>query len=645
MRWTPLPTGSFTGIDWSQPGATTGYDPYLIWAEADNFAGYELDGPPRWMPLLIELSVGTTVAQLVSATSADWLRVPAVYTSTAAPTGLRHCTARVRPKFFRELRRNPRFKAMINRFELGLTAGPRVRGDLPPDEAIVASVRRSGHQLLSGKVMGLIDGGLAFANANFLRDGRTRIKHFWRQDEHGRGSVPADLGYGHELHASDIDRAMRQNTYGGLVDETAVYQQFDMGMELNKRLNHGTHVLDIAAGPRTVTAQIAGIPPYPDAPPTWAYADDDASRCDIVAVQLDWDTVVDTSGGSMNVHILDGLMYILSRCKPTAQVAVNLSWGTLAGPHDGTSVLEAAMDQLLLLKDGNLSISLPVCNNFQGRTHANVTLPPNGQATLHWRGMPGDATQNFLELWLPQAAHDVAIQLTPPGYTSLPPMRWGASGTWNENNGQPLCAIIYPESVATGRNGTCALFAVSPTQSFDANADLAPSGVWQLRIVNSGSSAVTLDAYVERDDQIIGVRTGALQSHFEDPWYDTSGNPDAFIDHPDNPSLIRRSGSFNSIATGSRTVSVGGKRISVSVHGPEVSDPSWARYSPRKPDRDASRPERPDVVKVPDTHAYSDENSILLGLKAASSRSGGVARLVGTSDAAPQVTRRILNAM
>ncbi|MEZ0265041.1 MAG: macro domain-containing protein, partial [Phycisphaerae bacterium] len=44
--------------------------------------------------------------------------------------------------------------------------------------------------------------------------------------------------------------------------------------------------------------------------------------------RLDWDTVVDTSGGSMNVHIMDGLMYILSRCAPTAKVAVNLSWGT-----------------------------------------------------------------------------------------------------------------------------------------------------------------------------------------------------------------------------------------------------------------------------------------------------------------------------
>lgn len=217
--------------------------------------------------------------------------------------------------------------------------------------------------LLRGKVLGIIDGGLAFAHANFLRNGRTR-RPVPRQDRAGVGTVPAALGYGHELTGAEIDRVMQANVFGGLVDETAVYAHFQMGMELNKRINHGTHVLDIAAGPRTVLAQIAGAPPFPEAPPTWAMANDDASRCDILAVQLDWDTVLDTSGGSMNVHIMDGLMYMLSRCESSARLVVNLSWGTLSGPHDGSSVLEAAMDQLIGLKAGRLQIILPASNSY-----------------------------------------------------------------------------------------------------------------------------------------------------------------------------------------------------------------------------------------------------------------------------------------
>ncbi|MBK8073055.1 MAG: hypothetical protein IPK34_14110 [Ramlibacter sp.] len=632
MRWTPLPTGPFTGIDWATPGATAGFDPYLVWAEADNFAGYGRNKPPKWLPLLLELAPGVSVARLKAASSAAWLHVPPVYTSHAAPTGLRYCTARVRPPFFRHIQAGGTLHDLVARFELGLPAGPHADDPTQP----TGPTSPAQGPLLRGKVLGIIDGGLAFAHANFLRNGRTRIRHFWRQDRAGVGTVPAALGYGHELTGAEIDRVMQANVFGGLVDETAVYAHFQMGMELNKRINHGTHVLDIAAGPRTVLAQIAGAPPFPEAPPTWAMANDDASRCDILAVQLDWDTVLDTSGGSMNVHIMDGLMYMLSRCESSARLVVNLSWGTLSGPHDGSSVLEAAMDQLIGLKAGRLQIILPASNSYQARTHANATLSRGESLTLHWRGQPDDETQSFLELWIPQGARGVTVQVTPPGRAGLPPLAWGESGTWNTTDGKPLCALIYPTSVAIGANGTCTLLALTPTFSFGKHVATAPAGIWQVTLRNTGVGQVTVDAYIERDDQIIGVQTGARQSHFEDRWYDTSGNPGSFVDHPDNPSPIRRSGSFNNIATGGKTVSVGGVRITGS---------RWARYSPRKPDPDASRSERPGVVKMPTTQASSDENDVLLGLKGAGSRSGGIARLVGTSDAAPQVTRKVFNAL
>ena len=385
MHWSKLPKGGFTGIDWAKPGATTGFDPYLIWAEADDFAGYGLSKPPKWLPLLLELAPGVSVAQLKAASSPKWLYVPPVYTSDAAPVGLSFCTARVKPAFFKHIRNGGSLHPLVQRFELGLPAGHHADDPTAPAAASAAAP----HALLQGKVIGLIDGGLAFANANFLRDGKARTRYFWRQDKNGEGIVPHELGYGHELTAANINQAMQLNTHGGLVDETAVYQHFKMGMELNKQVNHGTHVLDIACGPRTVQAQIAGVPPSLDAPPSWALADDDASRCDIVAVQLDWDTVYDTSGGSMNVHIMDGLLYILSRCATNAKVAVNVSWGTFAGPHDGTSVLEAAMDQLVDLKADALQIILAAGNGYQSRTHANATLSKGEHATLCWPGPAG----------------------------------------------------------------------------------------------------------------------------------------------------------------------------------------------------------------------------------------------------------------
>ncbi|UUZ62320.1 hypothetical protein LP417_19405 [Polaromonas sp. P1-6] len=50
-------------------------------------------------------------------------------------------------------------------------------------------------------------------------------------------------------------------------------------------------------------------------------------------------------------------------------------------------------------------------------------------------------------------------------------------------------------------------------------------------------------------------------------------------------------------------------------------------------------------MKVADTQAYSDYNPALLGLRAAGARSGSVVRLVGTSGAAPQITREVFNTM
>jgi hypothetical protein len=656
MSWTKLPKGEFTGIDWAKPNATTGFDPYLVWAEADHFSGYG-DKRPKWLPVAIELQPGTTVHQFIAAASPKWLHVPPVYTSRAAPKGLRFCTARVRPAFYKQLQPGGSLHALVLRLELGLPAAeyaddsavnppanPPVHSSGP---AWLAETQTEG--LLSGKVLALIDDSLALAHASFLHQGKARTRYFWRQDAQGKGRTPESMGYGHELTAADINAAMHANTYNGLVDESAVYVALELstlGRKMPKRehffraldtsVSHGTHVMDLAAGPRTPLAQMANVPPTFDAPPSWALADDDASRAALIAVQLDYDTVRDTSGGSMNVHVLDGLMYVLSRCADDAKVTANISFGTLAGPHDGTSLLEAAMDELIGLLQGRLQIALAAGNGYQLRTHANATLQKNEQVALHWRSLPDDSTQSFVEIWVEEDRDGLEIAITPPGRAALPPLKFGESRMWTGGGKQPLCALIYPKTVATGQRGTCALLAVAPTFSFDDQTATAPSGVWQITLTNTGKKAVTVDAYVERDDVVIGTRGGARQSHFEDRWYDTSGNPDAFVDHPDNPSLIRRSGSFNSIATGAKTVSVGGVR---------VAGPMWAKYSPRKPDPDASRPERPGVVKMPATQAYSDENPVLLGLKAAGTRSGGIARLVGTSDAAPQITRKVLNAM
>ncbi|MDB5941931.1 MAG: subtilase family protein [Ramlibacter sp.] len=657
MGWSRLPTGRFTGIDWGRPGATDGFDPYLVWAEVDRFSGYD-QRPGKWLPVVIELHPGWSIAAFVAAAPKS-VRVREIYTSPAAPAGLRFCSAQVSRDFFRQIRAGGALHQAVKRFELGLPAGDQLRDPAKTLESHPPATQKPRHARaaeppLTGKVIGLIDDSLALAHANFLDSaGQPRTAFFWRQDGHGVGNVPPEMGYGHELTATDIRRAMAANTFDGVCDEDGVYIALGLSTlgkkspggrlgfhALDTGESHGTFVLDLAAGPVPLPARVANLPPGFDAPPGWQRADDAASRCPIVAVQLDYDTVLDTSGGSMNVGVLDALLYILSRCDAGAEVTVNISFGTLAGPHDGTSILEGAMDQLVDLCGERLRIVLAAGNGYQSRTHANVPLNASGkpaapwrrEATLHWQVQPDDQTQSFLELWLPPGAQDVRIAITPPGHRPLPPLAFGESGMWLGESDRPCCALIYPRRVATGENGTCALVALAQTFSFDQGVVTAPHGPWQVTLTTR-SGQVVVDAYIERDDIVSGMRKVARQSHFEDRDYDV----DAAVDKPSNPSLIRRSGSFNSIATGKRTTAVGATRMSYPAGG------KWALYSPRSPDPDSGRPERKGVVKMPDAQAYGDENPVQEGVTAAGTRSGAIVRLKGTSAASPQVTRALLN--
>lgn len=659
--WRPLPTGVLSGTPWSQPGAIDGQDPYLAWAEADDFAGYAQHHgghePLKWLPIVIELAPGVDVAALVAASNTRWLQIPRVYLDLRHRLpGLRYCSARVTSRFFKQLRQTPAFQALIARFELGLPVGQHTHPLNDPCEPFHLSTPRASTATprgLRGPVLGLIDGGLALANAAFLdARGRTRVKHFWRQDScyggpwpgqnhHGDGHVPLDparagptppeMGYGHTLDATGINAAMARFTpSGGTLDEDALYRHFQL-WDLARPVNHGTHVMSLAAGSVT--------PHLPQA--------DAASRCDLIAVQLDWSNILDTSGGAMNVSVLDALMFILARCAPSAELVVNISWGTLAGPHDGSSILEAAMDQAIELLGDRLQITVPAGNAYQSRTHANAELKPGAVETLHWRVLPDDRTQSFLEIWLPESADAVAIEVTPPGASQpLPALHLGEAGLWagepdghpGKHKPHPICGLVMPRRSALGAHGTCALLALAPTFAWDAHTATAPFGVWQVRVINQGQHTWPFDAYIERDDVALGQHTGARQSYFEDARYDTSGNLHSFVDDPANPTPIRRSGTFNSLSTGQRTISVGGTRW--------VFDPGlgalgrFARYSPPVPDPDAARHQRSGVKRVPDTLQPSDDNAALWGVLGAGSLSGSTARLAGTSSSAPQEARR-----
>ena len=182
----------------------------------------------------------------------------------------------------------------------------------------------------SAAVVGIVDDGLAFAHERFQeKDGKTRIHYFWNQ---GYPVPPESLmktkgrpGYGWEFTNADIEWLIPRCSRRGLVDEDLVYRTAKYG-EVARFWAHGTHVMDLASGldPRDV--------------------DDWSSRIIGVQIQPPSRTTRDRSSGwlasTRSMDFDTSSTERTSLAPPDLPVVVNLSFGHIAGPHDGSSMLE-----------------------------------------------------------------------------------------------------------------------------------------------------------------------------------------------------------------------------------------------------------------------------------------------------------------
>lgn len=585
-------------------------DPYLIWATATGFRDYGRPGTDRLRPEALELAVavecGQTVTEFVESLEqaglAAQVKVSSLYATGRLPdlTAARYCTARVPAHLVWRL------LPFVARLELGTALGGAFHEQLEEEED---SSKGSGTDAppIAGPVLGIIDNFVAFANPCFRdENGASRVVGVWLQEpERPAGAHQADwcgaksrLGYGFELAPPPLRRAYPSVT---------------------RRATHGMSVAYLAAG----TLRMHGAAAHETPPPT----------SKIIAVQMPLRTLEDASGGGLSVNALDGVRYILARAGAGAKVVVNLSYGTMAGPHDGTSILEEAFDQLIDLRQGDLAIVLPAGNGYEARGHAFFALPPSKREqgkVLRWNILPDDETPSFLEIWLPDgASEEVAIEVTSPSGAMA---RVENPGLWFSDmqvTQKSSFGVLYAPKVANGRVGTMILVAVAATQSRERVAVVAPHGVWTVRLWNrNAKEAYAIHAWIERDDTSRGMVRRGRQSYFLDANYQPRGLA------PGEPAIndmadVKRAGSFNTIATGNRTVVVGGYVEKSATPGNDV-----APYSGGGPTRNAKR-------AGPFALAVSEESPTLHGLRTAAVEGVGTVRVNGTSIAAPQVARQI----
>lgn len=482
-------------------------------------------------------------------------------------------------------------------------------------------------------VVAVIDDAIPFAHRRFrFPNGKTRFDAIWQQD--GLGPSPGLFNYGALLTRAALDSLFAQARTKGL-GESEIYalsgvEDYTMPAHkpLGRRSAHGAHVADLACGFEPAAAPLAEV---------------------LVGVQLDQAAVQTIVPARLSVHIVNALAFVVRRTQQIEAahstrlpIVVNLSFGWYSGPHDGSSLLEMAIDSLVKARRNvaPMCVILPAGNSRLKRCHARSRLAPQGQAgdseTLNWRLLPDDRTSSRMELWLGTAADSVNLTVTDPGGTALGTFAPGHFGPLSLN-GRTIGWIDYRTLV--GNNGKRGirlhLARTAPLQALDASASLAPAGVWKLGVANATGAAVDFDAWIDRDGGLLGWPIVGRQSHFEDVRYarfDGAGR-EIEIDPVPPKSYILRSGTLNGVATGASATVVAGIR---------ASDLASSKYSSLGPVFEKNRGGKR-ASPTPDIAAVSDDSTVLHGVLAAGSRSGSVVALDGTSVAAPQVTRWIAN--
>jgi hypothetical protein len=460
------------------------------------------------------------------------------------------------------------------------------------------------------------------ANERFRVNGKTRFKYFWNQDDMTNVNPPPGFGWGRELSDQNINDLLYAHIHSDLVDEAALYRE--AGQQLvARRIKHGTHVMDIAGGPDPEDTTYP--PPY------------------LIGVQLPRWVTAESSGMVLTPAVYEAINYIVNRADQIAagasfQIVVNISYGTIAGPHDGTGVFEAAIDQLIAGRSTPLRVVLPAGNHFLARCHASFDLKAATSTEkpvqkLHWRIQPDDKANSFVEIWLPKLTADntrprVSVRLTSPTGKA-------SRGVMPGEQDPSLPASLYPppqppypqflvQSFDPAGERPSIVLAVASTAAPTSSDYTAPSGTWIIEIKNEAAE-VTIDAWVQRGDTPFGLPLWGRQSRFDDENYkrfDLAGYPWQ-EDH--DGSYIHRFGSLNALATGQHSIVIGGFRR---------NDGTPCEYSGAGP---VATPGR----TGPDASAVADDSKVLNGVLAAGTRSRSTVDMLGTSIAAPQVTRLV----
>ena len=477
-------------------------------------------------------------------------------------------------------------------------------------------------------VLSVLDEGLPFLHKQTLAaSGQSRCLAVWLQDARATFEQRGQPPFGRCVDHADIQTALDTGSHeeNGYRHTGAIDDLMPTPQRLLRGATHGSAVLGLAAGKADDKHLLMGV----NFPPT--------------AVQ-------DTSGSLLPFFILLGICFSLEQTRRLAgqlsaaapdrfsdvsiPLVINLSYGVLAGPKDGSGVLENVMEQLSNMAPNScpgvetVRFVLPMGNGRQSQT-AGRLFAHNRSLTL--RLIPDDKTPSFVEIWADGDASAIQsradfLTLTSPHTNKdlvVPQIRFGTYEMLHFECGTKV--RVYAEQRKSGGvTRDLLLIAFPPTTGLD-RAELARPGDWLINDISESTGSV--DVFVQRDEALEGLDSGGRQSRFIDNSYRRYTAEGGWVmDDRGTPTCpIKRQGTVSAFANSKRITRVGSK-----IERTGELSPYSAMAFP-----DGTRPQDGDERKP------VDQSQNIGGMGVSGTRTGARQRLSGTSLAAPMMAADI----
>lgn len=497
-------------------------------------------------------------------------------------------------------------------------------------------------------VIGVIDDGIPYLHGALGRiddscPPQSRALGVWLQSFRNLKNNGTPLVAGQILKPCDI--------VPGECDERASYRAKNSELYLrtdtktsDHAASHGAHVLELAC--RDLAR--------------------DLPELRVAAVQLPPASVLDTSGKRLDHNILQGVRWIMARAlrREGAQandrvpLVINVSFGTSAGPKDGTGFLEEALRdeirryqtwaRLLGFGTSPMRVVMAFGNGYRESTVSVFNVGPDEPETIEWRVQPDDRTASYLEIRLPASA-STRLSVRSPGGECLSYVCIGEKQDVDIKIKDVVMGRLYRQSNEGSGSHAVASYVVAlrPTRFPEDELMPASVGAWEVEVCADTPAQVI--AQVQRDDTPFNYRPNGRQSYLSDPRAaELDGEVRSYImPGPDAP-ITRRGTHSEQISPSQRPpgappqVDSDGLYAVGAVYARpwRYGCPPMARYSAAG----SSDPGWTNTA-APSLSAAGEESHGYPGILGTGVVTGSTARLGGTSVAAPQVARELLRVL